>query len=108
MKVSELEGVELDYLVGEATGMLRAMSGTKEFRLGGFSPSTKWQHGGPIIDSEQISVQCTLNCPPVWRATVRNCKSNQAGNTPLLAAMRAFVASKFGDEIPSNKCHGSH
>lgn len=102
MKVSELEGAELDYWVAKAKGKINADNWNlwRNLRCGEeYNPSSDWDIGGPIIEDEQITVQCTLNCPPVWRATSRRLKGNQAGDTPLIAAMRAFVASKFGDEV---------
>lgn len=111
MKVSELTGAELDYWVAKELGHTVALSSEmvppvvamvrtsleEGFKV--FAPSTQWSDGGPIIEREQISVTCTLNCPTVWRATHRNIRGNYKGETPLIAAMRAFVASKFGEEV---------
>jgi hypothetical protein len=93
MKVQDLSGAELDYWVAKATGMLRSMSGKREFRLGEFSPSTEWQHGGPIIERKKISLD-------YYSDSGRWCENNSFfAETPLTAAMRAFVASKFGEEV---------
>jgi hypothetical protein len=32
---------------------------------------------------------------------------SQPGLTPLIAAMRCFVASKFGEELPDEQQHGN-
>lgn len=70
-----------------------------------FRPSTNWAQGGPIIEREgiEIRVHCTHNnVITSWVAekdwpmdkTVGCC-----GPTPLISAMRCYVASKLGDEI---------
>lgn len=60
----------------------------------GFSPSTNWADGGPIIERERISI--TLNNKGTWTAwpTPSDPSNQMEGPTPLIAAMRAFVASK--------------
>jgi hypothetical protein len=78
-----------------------------------FAPSTDWAVGGPIIDREGLGFVELPHGSRQWIAgyrieTVRERWSEdftirfdheQAGPTPLIAAMRAFVASKFGDEV---------
>jgi hypothetical protein len=66
-----------------------------------FSPSTDWAHGGPIIERERITLEEHAG---EWCAYVRMQWGPGAmpegsdgvgyGPTPLIAAMRAFVASK--------------
>lgn len=68
-----------------------------------FSPSTLWEHGGPIIERAKIGIERT-QYGACWGAWMVHCAQdgddpNAIGDTPLIAAMRAFVASKFGDEI---------
>lgn len=70
-----------------------------------YSPSTDWSQGGPIIERERI--QLNNGTPPgrefMWHATVhgwhRHVHAQMSGPTPLIAAMRCFVASKLGDEV---------
>lgn len=64
-----------------------------------FNPSTDWSQGGPIIEREQISLGD--NCPQGWEASRRKgvFAVRGFGPTPLVAAMRCYVASKLGDEI---------
>ncbi len=69
------------------------------------SPSTIWEQGGPIIERECIEIirGNPLYFPkgnengdfyePLWIA------GKQHGQTPLIAAMRCYVASKLGDEV---------
>jgi hypothetical protein len=63
-----------------------------------FSPSTDWPQGGPIIDRENITWdgQAATICRHV---NGKYPKWSEYGPTPLIAAMRAFVASKLGDEV---------
>lgn len=80
--------------------------------LVGFAPSASWEHGGPLIERERIAVLGDDNAawaagwqtssdaeevPPGFRRVAGECW--QAGPTALVAAMRAYVASKFGDEV---------
>jgi len=68
---------------------------------GGYNYSTDWSQGGPIIEREKIGVNYQSN-KPLWVATPplgANYKRNVGGTTPLVAAMRSYVASKLGDEV---------
>jgi hypothetical protein len=95
-------------------------------------PTLSWLQGGPIIDKDQISLQAPSNehvhgCSNTgghrydhWRATVSartrtwlksgddpaklmGCPVGRgSGETPLIAAMRAKVASHHGDEVPDD------
>jgi hypothetical protein len=83
-------------------------------------PSTDWGQGGPIIERERIGVSTPFVhnpkavVPPgyvdhtYWeaeiayeydqdRATSKHAEGE--GRTPLIAAMRAYVASRFGEAI---------
>lgn len=92
MKTSELSGAALDWAVAHCEGV----------HVGVYRPSTDWAQGGPIIEREQISV-CWDGT--VWvgskfnEQTDNKWEFNQSGPTPLIAAMRAHVASKMGDTI---------
>jgi hypothetical protein len=80
------------------------------WRIGyGYAPSTNWSQGGPIIEREGI---CLRKEPDGsgWYAVTdgknfldgRCCAagaSDGGGDTPLIAAMRCYVASKLGDEV---------
>lgn len=70
-----------------------------------FEPSSNWGDGGPILESGLISVfwepKDSKNDPGHWRAFIRSYDDDGfIGDTPLIAAMRAYVASKHGDEVP--------
>lgn len=69
-----------------------------------YSPSTNWAQGGPIIEHEMIELIHDRD----WREDGefgRVWQGHDAGSgywdgdTALIAAMRAYVASKFGDEV---------
>lgn len=77
-----------------------------------FEPSSAWADGGPIIERERIATAFLFG---EWHGFISSdggpydCASSLieatdsdaqgAGATPLIAAMRAYVASKLGDEI---------
>lgn len=62
-----------------------------------YSPSTKWPQGGPIIEREKICPDYLLNGQ--WLAVSRLTEEQGYGPTPLIAAMRCYVASKLGTEV---------
>ena len=116
-RVSELEGALLDAAVAKAEGwILHPLLGdwrlppTPDDEVGEFQaevdfwkPSTAWDHGGPIIERELISVRWgSANAAEGWFATLPEQSDDfqdNTGGTPLIAAMRAYVASKLGDEV---------
>lgn len=63
-----------------------------------YKPSTDWAYGGPIIERERIQMSSYVNGE--WAAIclagrVQDFDKNTCrGATPLIAAMRAFVASR--------------
>jgi hypothetical protein len=64
-----------------------------------YEPSTNWGQGGPIIERERI---CPTYCCMTddWQASRYVGPSHlKTGRTPLIAAMRCFVASKLGEEV---------
>lgn len=109
MKVAVLEGALLDYWVARACGNDKAGVSAPfggdpacywnagAWTPGPYCPSTDWSHGGPIIDRERINV-LFLDDADVWTAGY-GVEMAGLGPTPLIAAMRAFVASKFGEEV---------
>jgi hypothetical protein len=114
MKTSELTGAALDWAVAKCEGLLAfgweddmgllkitLSTGETEY----FIPTMKWEQGGPIIERERIDVLGTVNGPTgEWTATAPRQKLVgwrwiAIGPTPLIAAMRCYVASKLGDDI---------
>lgn len=65
-----------------------------------FKPSTDWNQGGPIIERESITVgPHQVNGEVVGFFALGLQTDWSYGKTPLIAAMRCYVASKLGDEI---------
>jgi hypothetical protein len=60
--------------------------------------STKWAEGGPIIEQEGISINSHLDGYE-WFARDYWGLNEQAAETPLVAAMRCYVANKLGDTV---------
>lgn len=117
MKTSELTGAALDWAVAEASGTPIYRSGKTMTRMDMdrnvyWQPSIDWQQGGPIIERERISVMLSFRdsyaeganakpsgwCARKYQYGVLNEPLSHAP-TPLIAAMRCYVASKLGDEI---------
>lgn len=111
-KVSELSGEALNLAVHmalEASGQEVLTPGFPQF----IPYSTSWERGGPIIERERIQLDNVKDSDApaserkyFWMATIYSpfwepVRTDVYGNgdTPLVAAMRAFVASKFGDEV---------
>ena len=107
MKVSELTDIALDWAVTAIEQPEALRFGLEDWReqrrahtrFGEYLHrwSTSWSWAGPIIEREGIELLCEslgfrwVAIPqkgPEWR-----------GPTPLIAAMRCYVASKLGDEI---------
>lgn len=65
----------------------------------GYSPSTDWAQGGPIIEREGIEIVPDGN--NAWDAAIRGGDGDDIahGPTPLIAAMRCYVASEMGDSV---------
>lgn len=109
MKTSELIGPALNWAVVKASGQNAdywlEKYASEDRRCLCESPSTDWSQGGPIIEREKITVgPCDIH--EQFRAyTHIGCyaaptpRFTQDGPTPLIAAMRCYVASKLGDEI---------
>ena len=70
-----------------------------------YSPSTDWSIAGSIIEREFITLRTNACVLGHWVAFIdfgsSNCniKARQTGSTPLIAAMRCYVASKLGNEV---------
>lgn len=100
MKVAELSGALLDYWVAQAKGD----DFIKYREDGWFRPSSDWSQGGPLLERALISVLHnpvdSPGAPGYWSAFIRPSDDDSIdGPTYLVAGMRAYVASKFGDEV---------
>ena len=119
MNISELTGDLLDKWVGLACGYeLDEYGYNRTLRDNGgapseWHPSTDWAQGGEIIDREKIDLRFNGDA---WVAGFNSeIESSgygtaqmhwiepshmQVGPTALTAAMRAFIASKYGETVP--------
>jgi hypothetical protein len=62
-------------------------------------PSTDWNIGGPIIERERIVLMLWPSRGFTWAGQVWGYATPMQGDTALIAAMRAFVHSRLGDEV---------
>ena len=121
IKTSELTGDALDLAVAKCKGLAThkdaVLNGTTMHGwwisglfsdpntwtpLAMFNPSTDWSQGGSIIEREKISLECKHD--GWWVASyqynyVDDKEYLQLSETPLISAMRCYVASKLGDEV---------
>ena len=116
VKTSDLTSTALDWAVAKCEGGTDFGTDgiTHGFKLHGrikvlasgwaltmsYHPSTNWEQGGSIIEREGIAIG---RATKQWAAFINEDDDNGVlGNTPLIAAMRCYVASKLGDivEIP--------
>lgn len=105
MKTSELSGAALDWAVAKCEGKentwRRSVLKPYEYYQG-VPYSTNWLFGGPIIERERIMIDPEINGG--WMAIIGDGNNyiiagEERGQTPLIAAMRCYVASKMGTEI---------
>ena len=112
MKTNELTGAALDWAVAKCNGhiddetIIRRLEPDEEGWC--IAYSTDWAQGGPIIEREKIDLFTEKGTPESWCASVARDQNghrlvgwrlHQYGPTPLIAAMRCFVASCLGDEV---------
>lgn len=121
---SQLQGAALDWAVAKCEALPVALHSTGAIYLidtpwgdktrvkwlAEFSPTRHWAQGGPIIERELIDIQSKFNSGSsivpegqwYWQASTVN-EDDVAywldGPTPLVAAMRCYVASKLGDDV---------
>ena len=99
MKTAELTGAALDCAVLIAAGFMPQAAASLVI-VKCFNPSENWEQGGPIIEREKMAI---MLCESVgdWLADLSGTDKvfTASGPTPLVAAMRCYVASKLGDEV---------
>lgn len=111
MKTVALEqatGAALDLLVATCEGHLASVTKSGEviiLREGitdYFDPSRNWGWAGPIIERERIATLCPAT-GDFWDArdskTFTKNPQYYRGPTPLIAAMRCYVASVMGETV---------
>ena len=95
VKTQDLTGAALDLAVA------RAWYGY-EYKMPTpfFNPSVEWNQGGPIIERERIDIEhdpANKEWSACWFGSDEY--RGAIGPTPLIAAMRCYVASRLGDEV---------
>lgn len=127
INISDATPDQINWLVAKCEGIvliLAPFKGAKNFVILGqdmkptsatYTPTKSWAQGGPIIEREDITVRPVFHAgrterdldiyykdgwtayiePKVFWVTPRA----KTGSTPLIAAMRAFAASKLGDKV---------
>ena len=115
IKTSELTGAALDWAVCVAAGWTPTVRSKVECQnelttpvfLGDQEqcPSTNWAQGGPIIKNLSrrglriTGTKCRYaSDAPTFTVSLEGYYKSY-GPTPLIAAMRCYVASKLGDEV---------
>ena len=124
IKTSELEGAALDWAVANAVGVTRPEigddgslqkrprifctagggMGTMPYKME-YRPSTDWSVGGPLIEQNKISICCYESVIEAGFDIKGGLQQevfldySHEGPTPLIAACRAIVAAKLGDEV---------
>lgn len=132
IKTCEATPLQLNYLVAVCEGMTieirpAGMCGRPLYVLAAeagstpwtWEPSTSWHHGGPILERKTIAIfrynKLDESEPDKWCGHKVAPRPNMEGTTnmvaidgptPLIAAMRCYVASELGNEveIPEELC----
>lgn len=110
MKTSDLIGPALDYAVAMALGLPLEEYVEHDNLYGpqwrGPEYSTDWAQGGPIVEENEIGIRRNAPCSPgrTWEASPSITAKGAGGKwgygpSPLIAAMRCFVASRLGDQV---------
>jgi hypothetical protein len=115
MKISDIDNIALDRWVAKAEGLEVRYSNTGAFwRLLGeidevqWLPHRDWMQAGPIIEREKIAIfpngeqWSALAGRDVEHFTGGDSDLAYVGSTPLIAAMRCYVAQRFSSEELQN------
>ena len=116
MKTSELTGAALDWAVAKCEGRSIDYDGIAYWvddahgcaiigpgwkvagKPCGYSPSSNWSQGGPIIERMGIELHNAADGSEDWVAHGA-LQVYAFGPTPLIAAMRCYCISCLGDEV---------
>ena len=123
IKTEELKGVALDYAVAIANGVNSKIirlskpslttwmldedgSYTGQYMTGPSLIFSRWETAGPIIEKEMIQLNPSGVGDNAWTARIKqklppgmNGYFEKSGSSPLIAAMRCYVASKLGEVV---------
>lgn len=114
MKTADLIGPALDWAVAKCEavkveyindGITRCLLRVTPF-TGVYRPSVDWSQGGQIIERKEVGLKRNAPCSKgrEWEASPSITAKGAGGKwgygpTPLVAAMRCYVASELGDEV---------
>lgn len=107
IKTSELTGAALDWAVAKccAEVNVRWSAAHEQLLIEGlpysvWQPHKNWAQGGVIIEKGQVSLVFDFTngswCARIYTKPI---VISYDGPTPLIAAMRCYVASKLGDDV---------
>jgi hypothetical protein len=107
IKTQDLTGAALDWAIVRANFEINFET---VWSQGGCDYSTDWALGGPLIERERIAFwESNGRWVAMWWADNSGMAKKPAqrfefnrmtqGSTPLIAAMRAYVASTLGEEV---------
>lgn len=119
VKTSELKGTALDWVVAKCEEVAHEsfmnainymawrgrQSGDTDELDGAhhaYQYCSQWACGGPIIERERQTKNVLIAAGPnvCQVSMIQGARATTAyGSTPLIAAMRCYVASKLGDEV---------
>lgn len=100
IKVERLTGTALDWAVAKAICPQSMGEAWMQGWLSGGSPSISWKIGGPLIERYRVGLSYIGD---EWLATAEETNHGagacECGDTQLVAAMRAIICERLGDEI---------
>lgn len=110
MKTSELTGPALDWAVALCEAWVNDCRSERFLQIfkhqnstgQGYCYSRDWSQGGPIIEREGMRLEFhgdTWGAMMWWDDEATAGEIQATGPTPLIAAMRCYVASQLGDEV---------
>ena len=111
IKTSEATELQLNWLVAKCEGFIKVSMWSDHIGVckkhsfedeRRWAPSTNWAQGGPIIEREGICHASIRQGRRIvgWRAAyIHDGVFGFDSPTPLIAAMRCYVASKLGEEV---------
>jgi hypothetical protein len=113
MQIDQLTGVALDWVVTSIEQPDALRYGPEDWREQRrytiqhgeylYRWHQSWNQGGPIIEREKITIR--PHAEAGWTASLVTFRDDvlttifEEGPTPLIAAMRCYVASCLGDEV---------
>ncbi|WP_338568768.1 phage protein NinX family protein [Pseudomonas canadensis] len=110
VKTQDLSGAALDWAVAKAEGMPALIYPTDPHYVyidmpgrgcGPYMPSHAWFEGGPLIEKYKLDIGAPMeNQNGPWNAATEWAHPlGYKGDTPLIAACRAIVASILGETV---------